>query len=195
MRRALILFVASLCWCAVASSAQDEPSLGDLARQVRLQKQQKDGQAKPSKPASSDAQTASASNDSTVQKPGHSLSNDDEGIHSSASGDSGHPPAKQGGNSEPAALNDRAEEVRSQIQSQKSSIADLKQQIESISSSIHYAGGNCVANCVQWNEQQKDKQDEVDRMKAQLDEQQKHLEEMQDTARKQGFGSSVYDPE
>ena len=32
-------------------------------------------------------------------------------------------------------------------------------------------------------------------MKAQLEEQQKHLEEMQDTARKQGFGSSVYDPE
>ena len=31
-------------------------------------------------------------------------------------------------------------------------------------------------------------------MKEQLDQQQKRLEDMQDMARKQGFGSSVYDP-
>lgn len=194
MRRILILFVASLCWCAVASSAQDEPSLGDLARQVRLQKQ-KEAQAKPRRPASSDAQAAD-SNGAAVQKPAHAVSNDEEGSQqASATIPSGRPSVKPEGNSEPAALKDRAEEVRSQIQAQKSSIADLKQQIDSIGGSIHYAGGNCVANCVQWNEHQKDKQDEVERMKAQLEEQEKHLEEMQDTARKQGFGSSVYDPE
>jgi hypothetical protein len=31
-------------------------------------------------------------------------------------------------------------------------------------------------------------------MKAQLDEQQKRLEDMQEAARKQGYGNSVYDP-
>jgi hypothetical protein len=31
-------------------------------------------------------------------------------------------------------------------------------------------------------------------MKAQLDEAQKHLEEMQEQARQQGYGSSVYEP-
>jgi hypothetical protein len=31
-------------------------------------------------------------------------------------------------------------------------------------------------------------------MKAQLEEQQKALEEMQESARKEGFGSTVYDP-
>jgi hypothetical protein len=31
-------------------------------------------------------------------------------------------------------------------------------------------------------------------MKAQLEEQKKQLENMQDSARKQGFGSAVYDP-
>lgn len=60
MRRMWILFVDSLCWCAVASSAQDEPSLGDLARQVRQQKQQKDGQAKPSKATASDSKASNS---------------------------------------------------------------------------------------------------------------------------------------
>ena len=32
------------------------------------------------------------------------------------------------------------------------------------------------------------------KVKAQLEQQQKSLEEFQDAARKQGFGSSVYDP-
>jgi hypothetical protein len=31
-------------------------------------------------------------------------------------------------------------------------------------------------------------------MKAQLEEQQKKLEDMQESARRQGFGSQVYDP-
>jgi hypothetical protein len=31
-------------------------------------------------------------------------------------------------------------------------------------------------------------------MKAQLDEQQKRLEDMQEAARKQGYGNSIYDP-
>jgi hypothetical protein len=63
-----------------------------------------------------------------------------------------------------------------------------------LNDSIQYASGNCVSNCVQWNERQKQKQDQVESMKGQLEEQQKHLEELQDEARKQGYGSSVYDP-
>jgi hypothetical protein len=46
---------------------------------------------------------------------------------------------------------------------------------------------------VQWNERQKEKQDQVESMKAQLEEQKKQLENMQESARKQGFGSSVYE--
>ena len=66
--------------------------------------------------------------------------------------------------------------------------------IESVSDSIHYAGANCVANCESWNEHQKQKQDQVEAMKSQLADQQKKLEDMQESARKQGFGSSVYEP-
>jgi predicted ribosome quality control (RQC) complex YloA/Tae2 family protein len=47
---------------------------------------------------------------------------------------------------------------------------------------------------VGWNERQREKQQRVERMQAQLQEQKRRLEEMQDSARKQGYGSSVYDP-
>ena len=70
----------------------------------------------------------------------------------------------------------------------------MEREITSLSDSIHYAGANCVANCAHWNERQKEKQDRVETMKAQLEEQKRRLEEMQESARKQGFGSAVYDP-
>jgi predicted ribosome quality control (RQC) complex YloA/Tae2 family protein len=38
------------------------------------------------------------------------------------------------------------------------------------------------------------KENRVEVMKAQLEEQQKRLEDMQEAARKQGYGNSVYDP-
>jgi uncharacterized coiled-coil protein SlyX len=47
---------------------------------------------------------------------------------------------------------------------------------------------------VQYNQRQVQKQDEVQRMQKQLDEQKKKLEEMQESARKAGLGSSVYEP-
>jgi len=52
----------------------------------------------------------------------------------------------------------------------------------------------CIADCVQKNERQREKEQQLESMKAQLDQRQKALEELQDAARKQGFGSSVYDP-
>jgi len=47
---------------------------------------------------------------------------------------------------------------------------------------------------VQYNERQIQKQDEVKRMQTQLDDQKKQLEDMQESARKAGLGSSVYEP-
>ena len=77
---------------------------------------------------------------------------------------------------------------------QKNAIAALQQDIKSLGDSIHFAGANCVANCAEWNERQQQKQQEVESMKSQLEEQQKALEAMQESARKEGFGSTVYDP-
>ena len=84
--------------------------------------------------------------------------------------------------------------MKSQIQAQKGEILSLQKQIDEMSESIRFAPANCVSGCEQWNERQKGKQQQVERMQAQLDELKKHLEEMQESARKQGLGSSVYEP-
>ena len=202
MRRLFTFVAASAFLCAMAH-AQDTQSLGDIARQARLQKQQKEGQGKQpaAKPASAnrDAQNKDAepSGQKSASQPTSArvITNEeipeqtgstDAAPHSS---NSTADPAANAGNKEA-----QGEQWKSRIQAQKSQIASLQQEITSLGNSIHYAGGNCVANCAQWNERQQQKQQQLESMKAQLEEQQHHLEEMQDTARKQGFGSSVYDP-
>jgi len=196
MRRVFVVFAAVTFLC-ICSHAQDDQSLGDLARQVRAQKQQKGSQAKeasvsqPGTKASSQAKTPHVLNsddgsDSTVPKSAN--------LNHSDSGKTGSADAKSSDAPDPSQREAEAENWKSQIQEQKSAIAQLQQQIEQLSSSIHYAGANCVSNCEKWNEHQQQKQEQVDTMKSQLQELQHHLEEMQESARKQGFGSSVYEP-
>lgn len=87
-----------------------------------------------------------------------------------------------------------AEHWKSQILAQEDQIASLQRQVDEINESIRFAPANCVANCVGWNERQREKQQRVERMQAQLEEQKRRLDDMQESARKQGYGSSVYDP-
>jgi len=105
-----------------------------------------------------------------------------------ASGEKTSPPATSDSAKQPA------EYWKSQIEEQKSQVAALESQVAGLSESIRFAPGNCVANCVAWNEHQKEKQQQVERIQVQLEDQKKQLEEMQDSARKQGYGSAVYDP-
>ncbi|HEV2717189.1 MAG TPA: hypothetical protein VGU64_18125 [Terriglobales bacterium] len=86
-----------------------------------------------------------------------------------------------------------ADQWKSQIQAQKNAIASLQREIVNLSASIHFPVA-CLRNCPQRNERQLQKENRVEVLKAQLDQQQKHLENLQESARKQGFGSSVYDP-
>lgn len=239
-RRFLITLCSIFFVFALAAGAQDDqPSLGDVARRARQQKQQQQKEAQPqdSSEAGSDkdanfkdsqttapqAPPAQSNEDTQNRAPGnaqnkpptpaaaprsaapgkppkHVITNDEI---PSQGGPTGYdPPVPRSANQEPAPADGQqsadnkasAEEWTAQIANQKSSIANLQSQIDSLSSSIQYAPGNCVSNCEQWNEGQKKKQDQVDAMKAQLDEAQKHLEEMQEKARQQGYGSSVYEP-
>jgi len=172
------------------------PSLGEIARQLKLKKQQKEAQLKAKETANQAEPASEATPVAPPTKTAHLVTNDDAPEHASVTPVSTHPassaqanPQADGGDHKPT-----AEDWTSQILNQKNAIAALQQDIKSLSDSIHYAGGNCIANCAQWNERQQQKQQEVDTMKAQLEEQQKALEEMQESARKEGFGSSVYDP-
>jgi hypothetical protein len=212
--RQFFLFVFATAFVfALAANAQDDaqPSLGDVARQARQQKQQKDAQAaqdaqtKDSAQSKDSAQTkdaqakdkdkAPAANDVPPRKATHVVTNEEIPEHVGPTRTLGS--QNQGTTygqpsyNEPKAPSDY---WKSQIMAQKNSIANLKSDIDSLTASIQYAPGNCVSGCVQWNERQQQKQQQVDSMKVQLEQMEKHLEDMQEAARKQGYGSSVYDP-
>jgi hypothetical protein len=205
MRRFFVLLAAGVFLCAMSyaqdqpSAAQDPPppvptlSLGEIARQVKLKKQQKEAQLKAKEAATHDAQ-ASEATPAPPAKTAHLVTNDDASERATVTPVSAHPAAPVDSQTDTGDHQAKAENWKSQIVAQKNAVAQLQQEMKSLSDSIHFAGGNCIANCAQWNERQQQKQQEVDSMKAQLEEQQKALEEMQEAARKEAFGSSVYDP-
>ncbi|HXJ87616.1 MAG TPA: hypothetical protein VMS18_12415 [Candidatus Binatia bacterium] len=214
MRRFLTSLAASLILLSISYSqnqqpvaqeaqggAQEQqptppPSLGEIARQLKLKKQQKEAQVKVKQPASPDVQASDTTPATPPAKTAHLVTNDDSPERASVTTVSTHSTSSEPANAQKDSADRQAEGEtwKAQIQQQKTAIAALQEDIKTTSESIHYAGANCVANCAQWNEKQQQKQQEVDTMKAQLADAQKQLEEMQEAARKQGFGSSVYDP-
>jgi len=176
-RRLFLSLAAVVCLLAAAACAQDSPSLGDLARQQRQQKDK-------SKPAQGkDAKAANVITNEGIRL--HA-----ETAPTPAAADQEHPASTASSND----VKQPAEVWTAQISAQKSQIASLQKQIDAINQSIQFAPANCVANCAQWNEHQQEKQRQAEGMQAQLEEQKRRLEQMQDSARKQGYGSAVYDP-
>jgi len=205
MRQLLLLVLALSPLCVIANAQdQDSPSLADVARQSRSQKQAKDtkdGQAKDAPtpdPSKATSATDVAAQTSVAPKASHVITNEDLPEHTASAAPSASNSKVSGTTNPDPGGNERqqlAEQFKSQIQGQKNEIAQLQNQIAAVSDSIHYAGGNCVSNCVPWNEHQQRKQQEVDSMKAQLEEAQRRLDQMREAARKEGFGSSVSDPD
>jgi hypothetical protein len=229
VRRSFFLFLLlAFGVVPLLMNGQDDssPSLGDVARQARLAKQQKDGQvgtvvSGPGNQSAgtsssnqsvagtspqSDAQNKARASTASPSAPAKSaqsgkpakrvITNEDMGVthvltgSSQVSKDSSAEPPASG----QADGKNPPEYWTNQILAQKNSIASLKSDIDQISSSIQYAPANCVEGCVEWNQHQQEKQQQVDNMKAQLEQMQKQLDDTQEAARKQGYGSSVYDP-
>ncbi len=223
------LLMGAVAAASLAAAAQDDsPSLGDLARQARQQKQKagahddasgtapnapKTGDANPlsscapskdqgkdlGKDQNKDPQPADKDTTAAAHKfakrvitneeiPEHVGPTSTRPNHGSPNYNSPQPAYYRPEN--PAA----AEQWKSSIRSMKDYIANMESQIANLEHSIHYSEGNCVSDCVQWNERQRQKQQQAESMKEQVQEQQKRLEEMQEQARRQGFGSAVYDP-
>jgi len=164
----LICVAALALSLAALGSAQ---SLGDVARAQRQKQQAKTGQTAPKVITNEDLPEHPESDDAV---PGNQATSDT-------------PSQPLGSKS--------AERWKSEIEAQRKSVENLQNQMDRLNSSIHFAPGNCVRNCVQWNERQVQKQDEVQRMQSELEQQKKKLEDMQEAARKEGYGNAVYEPQ
>jgi hypothetical protein len=181
--RDLIRILAIAVFSCACAQAQDSQSLGDAARQARQQKQSR----------GNSATTSTDPKNSNAAKPPHVVTNDEipeqetpvSAAAPSSAPDSVMPDYSSGKHP--------AEYWKSQILRVKNAIASLQRSIDTLSNSIRFAGGNYEKH-VAWNERQREKQRQLEIMKSQLNDSQKRLEEMQETARKQGYGSSVYDP-
>jgi len=172
MRRGkyLVILLVNLAFTVVSSGAQ---SLGDVARQQRQEKQ--------TKPA---------------PNPPKVITNEDipESPEASAPSADDNPP-HESGSAPPAASNHgSAEQWKSRIQAQRNTIASLQGQIDKLNSSIHFSGPNCVYGCEQYNERQVKKQEQVEQLRKQLSDEQRKLDDLQEGARKAGFGNAVYEP-
>ena len=176
-RAVVLLAVAALVSVAYA---QDSPSLGDAARQTRLQKQ------KDTKPGN-----AAASSTDPDKSPKKVVTNDDipESVESIPT--SGPTPGNAPSSSGSRKLS--AEQWKTLIQAQQKILASMQRAMDRLQNSIRYPEA-CVVDCAQRVERQRAKEQQLESMQARLAEQQKRLEELQEAARKQGFGSSVYEP-
>ena len=175
-RGGLLAFVAAACFLGENATAQDSQSLGEVARQQRLQKEE--------------ATTVTGKNGAGSKV----ITNEEIPEHAEEEEN-----AKRGRDEllrSPSSKGTKqsAEFWKSRILAQKRQIASLQRRMEEINSSIRFSSFDCGAKCVARNERQRSKQQEVEQLQSQLEQQKKQLEEMQDNARKQGYGSSVYEP-
>jgi predicted RNase H-like nuclease (RuvC/YqgF family) len=116
---------------------------------------------------------------------------DDE---ASPSGEDRDQPDDASEQSSSGAVTRSGEQWKAAIQAQKDAIAAMQSQVDKLNASVHFVEANRYTNGVQYNQYQLEKQKQVQQMQKQLDTQKKKLEDMQEAARKAGFGSSVYDP-
>jgi hypothetical protein len=87
-----------------------------------------------------------------------------------------------------------AAQWKKQILAQENVVASLQHEVGRLSASVHFVEVNRYSNGVQYNQYQARKQEEVVRLQKQLDSEKKKLSDMQESARRAGFGNAVYEP-
>jgi hypothetical protein len=182
---------------ASESQPAQQPSLGDYARQLRLKKQQKQAEIQQAKAKQVQPLEVQNAEPTPAPQPKAQLVTKDENPERATLTQASVHQVTPANSDSQTGTNDHSaqgENWKSQILAQKQAVADLAQDIKTLSDSIHFAGANCVANCAQWNEHQQQKQQDLETIRAQLEEQKKVLEDMQEQARKAGFGSTITDP-
>jgi uncharacterized coiled-coil protein SlyX len=177
------VFLISLTFLLVTAGYAQ--SLGDVARENRQKQQAKDkDKTKKDEPTSHKVIT---NEDIPEREDSSSESEEVSASHNDAqAGDSSAESS--------SAVTGSGEEWKAAIQAQKDAIAAMQSQLDKLNASIHFVEANRYTNGVRYNLHQLEKQKQAEQMQKQLDAQKKKLEDMQEAARKAGFGSSVYDP-
>src|SRR5208282_4112994 len=144
----VFILLSAVFLCAIGAFGQDDaPSLGDVARQPRLQKQ-KDAQPTPP-PANTnpvapaaDAPGSAAGKDAAGAKPKRVITNDEIPEHVGPTSTHPQNSPTPGTNFPPVypAQTASAEQWKAAIQQIKSGLASMQQQINNLTASIQYAG-------------------------------------------------------
>jgi DNA repair exonuclease SbcCD ATPase subunit len=183
------IFAAAAVVCVPLSLfyAQDSQPLGDAARQARLQKSQRDARAKET--------AAKPNDDQPARPPRRVVTNDDIPEHIGSTLTSKANPRTPDPVYTPPRYRAEAsaEQLKSAILIQKNMLASLQREVGSLNESIQHPE-TCIADCLQRNQRLEAKERRLESLKAQIEQLQKLIEYLQDAARKQGFGSAVYDP-
>jgi len=155
-----------------------ETSLGDLGRQQRSEQKAKSGMSAARVITDDDMPKRP---DGPMQSENAKEDEKDEG-------------APNRDSRSPAPNSQSAEYWKAKILIQKRSVSAQQEQVNQFRESIHFVEANRYVNGAQYNEQQRRRQIQLDQMEKQLEHQKKRLADMQESARKAGFGNSVYDP-
>lgn len=166
--------MAALLMLLQTVSAQ---SLGDVARQQRERNKQ---------PATTTNKVIT-NEDIAAPGPAGSSSSDSQQKKSAKQKPSLHTEASEDGSPS-------ADELKAAIQEKKRMIAEIQDRIIKVQSTINYVQNNrnLYTNAPEYNDAQKRKEQEVNRLKGVLQEQQEELKELQETARNAGYGSALY---
>jgi len=177
------------CFCAAVLAISTLPmashaqSLGEIARQQRESKNHKaDSQsaAMPKKVYGDEDIAKSKSEDAAAPAaPDNSSSKSSTG-------------SKDTKEKNPPTMS--ADQWRAKIQKKKDLIAAMQERIDALEASVNYVQNNrnLYTNAPEYNEHQHQKELAAQQLKAELEQQKTELSDLQEQARQQGFGNSVY---
>lgn len=146
-------------------------SLGDLARQQRQKQNDKPaGSHKVITDEDMPSHPADSANENTAEK--------DASEHVNA----------------PVNTETNSEDLKARCLAIKREIKDYQAQLNQLRDSSKFVEANRYVNGAQYNQHQLAKQQEAGRMEKRLEQMKQKFADLQEQARKAGFGSSVYDP-
>ena len=148
-------------------------SLGDVAREQR-QKQ----------------------NDKPTVTPHKVITDDDIPAHPEASRGTKDATTKTSPDNSDAPINTESngDELKAKCLAIKQEIKDYQAQLDKLRASSKFVEANRYVNGAQYNQHQLAKRQEADRMEERLEQMKQKFADLQERARKAGFGSAVYDP-